>query len=43
LRLDFFVLKNAEASFSFFKTKNPDEIFIRIVIDVGNEGLQIPY
>jgi len=27
----------------FFKTKNPDEKFIRIVIDVSNEGLQISY
>ena len=26
----------------FFKTKNPDEKFIRIVIDVGNEGFEPP-
>jgi len=26
----------------FLKTKNPDEKFIRIVIDVGNKGLHIP-
>jgi hypothetical protein len=26
----------------FLKTKNPDEKFIRIVIDVGNEGFEPP-
>ena len=32
-----------QIDFTFFPNKkNPDEKFIRIVIDVGNEGLQIP-
>jgi hypothetical protein len=32
-----------QIDFTFFKNKNPDEKFIRIVIDVGNEGVHIPY
>jgi hypothetical protein len=39
----FFVFKKSRSKLLIFlKTKNPDEKFIRIVIDVGNEGFEPP-
>ena len=39
----FFVFKKMiNRASHFLKTKNPDEKFIRIVSDVGNEGFEPP-
>ena len=39
----FFVFRKSRSKLLIFlKTKNPDEKFIRIVIDVGNEGFEPP-